>query len=1246
MFSTIHHELEGLADERFRSLASQLRRLQRHGAPAERLDALCRDEILWAKNARDLHGCRERYEACVRVLTDLAKLRWKIVQDGFGVELATPNARKVRSSDIAAYKQSVRLELDSQIRQQFDAKSVRDFIRQMENPTASSKKKSVLELIADGRELSSRLLAARETRGAERVSLCGEAVRPYLQLVNPDAKDRFTGHQLSDIWRYFRYTWSIPATNVPGRNLFYLIRDSAHPSHAVMGITALSNAPLALGDRDRALGWTAASTQGLVRRLAELPEQQAASALGVLLDSLEEILQLGLDSISHDQLLRPGEAENPTEHVIARLRRLAAEFATRRENILSASEQPETLMELEEQGNGDPAVSNEVLRLESKVFGDRKMDAARRALTAKKRAAELARLLQARIVLHRHRERLLTPVEAPTTYERDDVVAAVNAAWVCAKSARAGSSMLEMTVCGAVRPYNHILGGKLAALLMLSPEVADDYRLRYGSAVSIISSMMKNEPVVKDCRLVFLGTTSLYLHGASQYHRVRLPARVISPQQAEIRYEPMGETAGFGTVQFSADTVDAVEKVVTATKGYRQVNSVFGEGRSPKLRKLRTGLDLLGFDAEMLLRHHQPRVIYGVRLFPGADEFLRSGLGEMPDFIQDPSRFRDATERIAAYWRERWLSHRLDHVPVFASLNECHDWALSQCTPVEQCRVEEQTDEPCAVTTIWAAANPTSPSDASLWESLAAAGHASCSDCVSESDLDRLHVPSPLEDFLVKRAEDGFSLILTGNAGDGKTHLLRRIAPALEASKALVDLDATAVMRKGAVGPILDRWRAALAARRPYCIAANEYPLHLLIRGGKGVLPEALHAELLRQNRERLAYSPTPETSEQAREKLLVVDLSLRNPLNPAFSLTALRRMLADPAVVERAESGSDPNFAFNYRKLCAPRVQERLGGLFQRLAQRGHRSTIRELWICLARMLFGDPSERADGAPPAGSPRSWYATRLWPPPSSVIRFRLAQLLAETDPASSSHPYWDARLEYPSELERAAWLDDIPQVQLDHPDPKVSVQRFAQLKRRFYFEHDHGDLVFALDRARGGDFTDLLEKAATADEVFKGRLLRDINHAYCPVKFSSSDRDLFLWFSHRYHEQPTRTYVASRCIPAACFDVRLPRLPCRLEGAFDYRPDHLVLDCAVGSQHCRLSIDAATYCALERMGSGLPRHLASERELNKLDDFLSRLQKCDVPETRQFIIYSGEKRLATRVTLDETFSQYRDVEKL
>ena len=55
------------------------------------------------------------------------------------------------------------------------------------------------------------------------------------------------------------------------------------------------------------------------------------------------------------------------------------------------------------------------------------------------------------------------------------------------KGRRAGANLLEITTCGAIAPYNRILGGKLVALLMLSPRIGADYRRHYASP-SIISS--------------------------------------------------------------------------------------------------------------------------------------------------------------------------------------------------------------------------------------------------------------------------------------------------------------------------------------------------------------------------------------------------------------------------------------------------------------------------------------------------------------------------------------------------------------------------------------------------------------------------------------------------------------------------------------------------------------------------------------------------------------------------------------
>ena len=50
---------------------------------------------------------------------------------------------------------------------------------------------------------------------------------------------------------------------------------------------------------------------------------------------------------------------------------------------------------------------------------------------------------------------------------------------------------MELNVCGAIPPYNEILGGKLVALLATSPQVIHDYKERYESKPSEIASRLK-----------------------------------------------------------------------------------------------------------------------------------------------------------------------------------------------------------------------------------------------------------------------------------------------------------------------------------------------------------------------------------------------------------------------------------------------------------------------------------------------------------------------------------------------------------------------------------------------------------------------------------------------------------------------------------------------------------------------------------------------------------------------------------
>ena len=106
-----------------------------------------------------------------------------------------------------------------------------------------------------------------------------------------------------------------------------------------------------------------------------------------------------------------------------------------------------------------------------------------------------------------------------------------------ARSMTVGTEIADLTVCGAVPPYNALLGGKLVAMLAASPEVVLEYRRRYQSLPSIIASSMAGRAIVRPANLVFIGTTSLYGERPNQYDRTSYPCKVVGGPKGEfVRY--------------------------------------------------------------------------------------------------------------------------------------------------------------------------------------------------------------------------------------------------------------------------------------------------------------------------------------------------------------------------------------------------------------------------------------------------------------------------------------------------------------------------------------------------------------------------------------------------------------------------------------------------------------------------------------------------------------------------------------
>ncbi len=621
----------------------------------------------------------QRYRTLILILRDTLNLSWQLQYSAPDtIEIIPPsNACNLPTSKTQDQeKKRVRQELLQVSQEQFSRPTVQKFILSMEKPNRHAKHKSILNLIADGEQLANNLEKLSELPPTQYLPHLQKTIQPYLQLVNATGRDEFTNIKYSDIWRYFRFSWVIPNTSVPGRNLFYLVRDAAQPNHPVMAIAALSNAALQLRDRDDFIGWT---RETYIALLEKAIKESNVNNLKGLINLAENYVNKGLNEVDIRGFVTTNELAEPKEEVLKRLQtqiayhdQLRQQYLTNIGNeqiVIDNTQSASSNLEIGMSGVGIlPEVSNEILLWDTKA--SIKELPARRQMILKKRAQTLYQLLNARFELQKLKEThdLLNAVTQ--ALHQDSFLAALTSIIRSGKSEKIGINMLDITTCGAIPPYNYLLGGKLMALLMLSPQVAQDYKQRYGDKPSIIASQVKGEKVVRDCQLVFLSTTSLYAAGSSQYNRVSLPAKTFHPEQPRLLYQNQHknesnsknekwQTTGFGTVQFSKETSDAVVKLGKLESGYQDINNIFGEGSSPKLRKMREGLEAVGLSADVLLRHRQPRLLYCVELAPDSRAFLRGEETTLPEYILDPESVPNATNVIVTYWRERWLSKRI-----------------------------------------------------------------------------------------------------------------------------------------------------------------------------------------------------------------------------------------------------------------------------------------------------------------------------------------------------------------------------------------------------------------------------------------------------------------------------------------------------------------------------------------------------------------------------------------------------------
>lgn len=619
--------------------------------------------------ANSLEGLKVAVAASV--LADLCEQGWDVGVEGRRIFTCAPSVHLGASDTLHAAKARVREGLMRASNRQIATESVQSFIRTMEKDRVFKNKiVSIGTLVDDGGDLAAKLAKIAPSHFTERTAQLRKLVRPVIQICDPESSCDFTGLKLQDVWRYFRHSWSLEYNPSPGRTLRVLIRNKARPNWPVMGIAMLASPAANLYSRDEWIGW----------RLENVTEGIADGSLDAakVATALVAVLKSAISEIRTDDLIARSLINRPTAAAYFMLGQIAATAGSARQKDLSRhalGTGERDLIDIRSLGKG--AITQ---RQWKELSGT--------ALYRRKRAEQLIPLLKTLSFLRRHdfeRSPAAAICEALVTKNgREAISFALNEI----RKRKLASEIVDVSVCGAIAPYNELIGGKLVALAMASQEMRDAYFERYANQTSEIASQLAGRRIVRSSELKVLTTTSLYGVGSSQYNRLKLRAQKELRSSRDISWEELRPSEGFSVTHLSKLTVGYMRRLGVTVYGAQRINSVFGEGSSPRTRQVREGLNLIGINNDGVLKHSIGRKVYACELYPGARKALCG-------FEEPKKKAASAAplDVISQGWLERWVAERIRKPEVLARITKSGPHTVSAGFRLRQAQGLEDIDE-------------------------------------------------------------------------------------------------------------------------------------------------------------------------------------------------------------------------------------------------------------------------------------------------------------------------------------------------------------------------------------------------------------------------------------------------------------------------------------------------------------------------------------------------------------------------
>lgn len=316
-------------------------------------------------------------------------------------------------------------------------------------------------------------------------------------------------------------------------------------------------------------------------------------------------------------------------------------------------------------------------------------------------------------------------------------------------------------------------------------------------------------------------------------------------------------------------------------------------------------------------------------------------------------------------------------------------------------------------------------------------GSSGYADHIAPERLSLIHLKTRLDSAIIDAAKNGKDIVLTGNPGDGKTHIIRIMKPELEKLGKPIEivLDASTLSNR----EIFDGWVNAHDNGKAFVIAINAAILYSVNKEyGSAFAPIA---EAYRAMTSSIVF----HNEEINPDSVVVFDLSKREVLTPEVLAQAITKLTSKEHYKEcdGCPLHDDCVVTRNRALLNGALFQKRLSIVLERVVLQGYHATLREVQSLIAFLLFGNRTCKQLNQT-AGNDEYDIANLVYAGKGGLFD----AIRRSIDPVKISHPLWDEKIIL-NDLEADSWAESykVPAEAIAYDNDEL----FRLRKRQFYF---------------------------------------------------------------------------------------------------------------------------------------------------------------------------------------------------